>query len=174
MDIYCRLCRQSSPADAFFCVSCGSVLHVDDAQKIRSVPGSGITIRRIQQPTIAQIAPTRQPARPSPLSLVRWAGIPIVGMAFSLIFLFGILQLIDRGGLPPLGLWGLLPVVTGALLSEEEWVNGKLGRGLLGMAIWGGIPWLLAGDLLSLAVLLGAAWLALRATRSDHPPLPHS
>lgn len=169
MALSCRICRQSSPADAYFCISCGSVLHVDDAQKIRIVPSSGITIRITPPPAIPTIAPRPQPPRPAPVSLVRWAGIPIVGMAFSLIFLFGILQLIDRGGLPPLGLWGLLPVVTGALLSEEEWVNGKLGRGLLGMAIWGGMPWLLAGDLLSLAALLGAAWLALRIARSINP-----
>jgi hypothetical protein len=157
----CRLCGAESPADAFFCVSCGSVLHGDHG-RIRSLGITGPAVR-LESPAIGPALPFERTSRPSWTwrAALRTIGIPVVGFGFCIIFLIGIMQVIEHGGLPPLGLWAVGPVVMGALLAEQEWVNGRIWRGLFGMLIWSGIPWLLALNSHPWGALLGIAWLAL-------------
>jgi hypothetical protein len=85
-------------------------------------------------------------------------------LGYSIIFLIGIMQVIEYGGVPGLGFWGIGPVVVGALLAEEEWLNGRLWMGLFGMAVWAGFPWLVALNLFPFGALLCGAWVALRLT----------
>ncbi|MDZ4719072.1 MAG: hypothetical protein SH847_11520 [Roseiflexaceae bacterium] len=129
---------------------------------IRPIRATGPTIR-IDRSALLQIAPP-QAVAPSWTwqQLLQWAGIPIVGLGYSIIFLIGIMQVIEYGGVPGLGIWGIGPIVVGALLAEEEWINGRLWIGLSGMVVWAGFPWLLALNLFPFAAIMCGAWCVTR------------
>jgi hypothetical protein len=109
----------------------------------------------------------------SSFKLQRWtwrgrinvAGVPLLALCFSIEFLMGLTEMIRAGGLPWLGLWGVGPVIMGALFAEEDWVNYPRWPSFAGMLIWGSIPWLLAIRYLPWSLGLCLVWLALRALR---------
>lgn len=161
MALSCRLCSYASPDDAFFCISCGAVLQPGSiATTIRPISSTGPTLRISS--TLLRFRPIR-PGSPSLRwqQLISWAGVPLVALGYSVVFLIGIMQVIEYGGIPGLGLWGIAPVVIGALLAEEQWMNGRLWSGLFGMAVWASFPWLLSLNLFTIGAALATAWLAL-------------
>jgi hypothetical protein len=174
MALDCRVCSHTSPDDAFFCINCGVVLRPHAVNThIRPISTTGPTIR-IDQSSTLRFAPARV-ATPSWTwqQVLQWAGIPLIGLGYSIIFLIGIMQVIEYGGVPGLGFWGIGLIVVGALLAEEEWLNGRLWMGLFGMVVWAGLPWLLVLNLFPLGALLGGVWVTLRfALRRPYRPKP--
>lgn len=161
MALSCHLCSYESPDDAFFCISCGAVLQPGSIQTtIRPISSTGPTLR------ISSTLLRFTPLRPGLASLtwqqlVSWAAVPLVALAYSVVFLIGIMQVIEYGGIPGLGLWGIAPIVIGALLAEEQWMNGRLWSGLFGMAVWASFPWLLSLNLFTIGAILAAVWLVM-------------
>jgi hypothetical protein len=78
----------------------------------------------------------------------------------------GLTEMLRAGGLPWVGLWGVGPVIMGALFAEEDWVNHPRWPSFVGMLIWGSIPWLLAIRFLPWGLGLCLFWLALRLKTS--------
>jgi hypothetical protein len=163
MDVQCQECGAEASEGAFFCTDFGAPLRTARQLGIRPISvlssSPAVTTRRI----LPTVAPT--PPRP-PLSgcdLARMALIPLIGIGYAVVFLIGLMQVIEHGGLPGVGLWGVGPVVAGALCAEEDWLNGRPLPGLLGLLVWAALPWALAVDMLPLGAALGCSWLVARA-----------
>jgi hypothetical protein len=143
MVVCCQRCQARTLNTHLFCPSCGALIQ-HSIQGVRLRPIDPLLIR----------APRRQPAAPAPCArqaaarrhTTRAGIIGVTALCFSVIFLMGIRHLIAHGGLPPIGIWAIAPVVLGGLLAEEAWVNGHIAAGLTGIIIWAILPWLLAVD----------------------------
>jgi hypothetical protein len=152
MLIRCPSCGKRSPDGAAYCIACGAALHVlAPAARRRARAATGAT--------------TRLPARrTAPLSRAAWLrALPVAGLLFTVIFMLGMAHYLALAWRRPLGFWLVVVLVSGALVAQRAWLDGQLWRGLCGMALWGGMIWLLAVDRAvpwGAALLLG--WVLLR------------
>jgi hypothetical protein len=134
MLIRCPSCGERSPDGAAFCIGCGASLHV-------LAPAARQPQRNVTGPT------TRLPAsEPAATPIVSPRALPVAGLLFTMLFIFGLAHFLARGWSRPLGLWIVAVLVTGALVAQRAWLDGQLWRGLCGMALWCGMIWLLAAD----------------------------
>jgi hypothetical protein len=142
-----------------FCPACGAPLQpVIAGVRIRPIDPTRIEPRRSHGAPAAPIGARVQAVRHVPATR---AGLQAAGaLCFSIIFLVGLQQFIAHGGMPALGLWALAPLVLGALVAEEAWVQGHMTTGLLGLVTWSALPWLLAIDMaLPWGYALALVWL---------------
>lgn len=66
---------------------------------------------------------------------------PLIALAVSLVFLFGLTEFISVGGIRGLGLWPGAVFVGGELIAQEAWVVGNSKLGLAGMLLWCMVIW---------------------------------
>ena len=154
MPIRCAQCHERVPESAAFCISCGAPLR--PAANIRRQPSP------ISSDTTVHLRPHALPLSVSPditvptRSAAAEAVIVLVALCFATIEVIGIAQLIVQYGWASWDLWPAVALACGALLAENDWVNGALRRGFYGIICWGSLPWLLiAGQ--------GMVWLMLPA-----------
>ena len=154
----CARCRTAVHAQMLFCPACGTPLRpVIAGVRIRPIDPTRIEPRRTNG---APAAPIGAPDHSGHTPATR-AGLLAGGaLCFSMVFLVGLQQFIAHGGLPTLGLWAVAPLVLGALVAEEAWVQGHMATGLVGLVTWSALPWLLAIDAtLPWAYMLAMVWL---------------
>ena len=140
----CVQCNELVPDNAAFCINCGMLVQ------------PGTTIRRSLGPaasdTTAHLpsAPFSLARRHSPTAPARSAAaeaiIALVALCFATIEITGIAQLITQNGWASWDLWPAVLLLSGALLAENDWVNGVFRRGMYGIICWSILPWLLAAD----------------------------
>ncbi len=159
MQAQCQACGESSPENAFFCAACGAVLQTGTGGPlIRPILAIGPTVRLAPEDRAILANP-----RVRTSEVVREALISFGGFVFAILFLFGLNEFMQTGGLPVVGLWPLVILTIGALQAQEAWVNGDLRAGARGMLLWGGMIWLLAANrAIPWAVLLVIGWAVLR------------
>ncbi|HEU5089685.1 MAG TPA: zinc ribbon domain-containing protein [Roseiflexaceae bacterium] len=152
----CARCRTAVQAQMLFCPACGAPLRPAIAGvRIRPIDPTRIEPRRTHA---VPAATPNQAVRhvPATRAVLQAAG----ALCFSIVFLVGLQQFIAHGGVPALGLWALAPLVLGALVAEEAWVQGHMAAGLLGLVTWSALPWLLAIDMaLPWGYVLALVWL---------------
>jgi zinc ribbon protein len=146
----CPRCGEQVPAGARFCIVCGAVVMQAPARAPESAASATGPTIRLEPP----VAPRH--------GLSPRAGIPLVGLLFSALFLIAFAQVLANNGLDMLGAWPVGLLVGGALFAERAWVNGDIWGGLRGMLLWGGLTGLLAlNRVFPWALLLIPIWLML-------------
>jgi hypothetical protein len=129
------------PESAAFCINCGAPLQPAANVRRQLAPAaSGTTVHLRPDALPLSASPnTVAPAR----SVLVQATIALVALCFATIESTGIAQLITQNGWSSWDLWPAMLLAGGALLAENDWVNGALRRGLYGIVCWGSLPWLL-------------------------------
>ena len=69
--------------------------------------------------------------------------VALVALGFATGEIIAIALLIAQHRWASWDLWPALLLTSGALLAENDWLNGALRRGLYGIVCWGALPWLL-------------------------------
>lgn len=150
MMLRCAQCHELLPDTASFCINCGALVQppANTRRRLASV-ASGTTARLLPLGTPHDIlAPVR--------SALTEALIALVALGFAMGEIVGIARLIAQNGWVNWDLWPAVLLAGGALLAENDWLNGALRRGLYGIVCWGALPWLLVAQ-------QGIAWLMLPA-----------
>ena len=154
MRIACPSCGHRSPGDAAHCAACGSALLV--LAPIARGPSRGAIGPTIRLAASAVAAPASRSCR-------RARALPIAALLFTVVFSIGLASYLAAGWTRSLGPWPLAVLVGGALLAQQSWLHGQLWRGLCGMALWGGMIWLLVAHReVPWGGALLLAWLVLR------------
>jgi hypothetical protein len=141
MPIRCAQCHERSPESAAFCINCGALLRTATNIRRELTPAaSGTTIHL--RPDALPSSASRNTVYPARSTLAE-ATIALVALCFATIEVIGIAQWIVQYGWVSWGIWPAVVLAGGALLAENDWVNGALRRGLYGIVCWGSLPWLL-------------------------------
>jgi hypothetical protein len=144
MTIHCTHCQELVPEHAAFCISCGALLRpTADIRRQITPAASGTTVHL--RPTTLSSAGSPNILAPTRSGLAE-AVIALVALCFAVIELTGIAQLIAQNDWASWNLWPAVLLASGALLAENDWVNGALRRGLYGIVCWGMLPWLLVAE----------------------------
>jgi hypothetical protein len=141
MLIRCAQCHERVQENAAFCINCGALLRPAADMRRQFTPAASGTTVHLRPDALPLSAPrnTVAPAR----SALAEATIAVVALCFATIEVIGIAQLIVQNDWASWDLWPVGVLTWGALLAENDWVNGAVRRGLYGMVCWGILPWLL-------------------------------
>jgi hypothetical protein len=152
----CPSCGANDLGEGIFCGACGVVLRpVIDGIQIQHVRIGGPIVQRERQAPIhvsplnvMQTVPPAHEARErcSFRASGRATLIATTGFFFTIIFLIGLTEFIEVGGLPRFGLWPAGVFIGGELLAQEAWVKGNLKIGLPGMICCCLLIWLSAAS----------------------------
>ena len=146
----CAQCQEPVPEQAAFCIRCGALLRPAAPPPHALKPAASGTTMHLRPDALGF---GRLHALRSSLHM---AMIALAALGFAFVETIGIAQLIAQSRWTGAAMWPALVLVGGALLAENDWVNGALRRGLYGMLCWGMLPWLLT-------IEAGLAWLLLPA-----------
>jgi hypothetical protein len=152
----CVQCRELLADDAAFCINCGALLRPPAASTRRLIPATGGTTTRLRPITPILGAPPAVPPFDRPAQA---GALALITLCYATIEVVGVAQLIAKHGWIGLALWPAVLLAGGALVAENDWINGHLRRGMYGMLCWGALPWLLSArqDLVWL-MLPALAW----------------
>jgi len=141
MPIRCAQCHEQVQEYAAFCINCGALLRPAANMHRQFTPAvSGTTIHL--RPDALPLSASRKTLAPARSALAE-ATIALVALCFATTEVIGIAQLIVQYGWASWNLWPAGVLACGALLAENDWVNGALRRGLYGIMCWSILPWLL-------------------------------
>jgi hypothetical protein len=157
MSIRCAQCHERVPESAAFCIYCGVPLRpAANARRQLSPVTSGTTVHL--QPNMLRLTASRNAMAPARSTAIE-AIIVLVALCFATIEVVGIAQLIVQHNWASWDLWPAVALACGALLAENDWVNGALRRGFYGIICWGCLPWLLvAGEDMAWLMLPALGW----------------
>ena len=154
MPIRCVQCQERVPESATFCINCGALLRpATNIRRELTPAASGTTMHLLPDALCLSASPNMVVPAQSASAEVP---IALVALCFAIIDITGIAALIAQNGWANWNLWPVVLLACGALLAENDWVNGALRRGLYGMVCWGILPWLLMA-------MQDMAWLMLPA-----------
>ena len=140
MTLRCPQCHEQLPDTASFCINCRALLQPAAGPRLRLTPvASGTTVHLLRLGAPRNIVASGQSALADAL-------IALVALGFAMGEIVGIAQLIAQNGWVNWDLWPALLLASGALLAENDWLNGALRRGLYGIVCWGALPWLLVAQ----------------------------
>ena len=140
MTLRCAQCHELMPDNASFCINCGAGLQAPaGARRHHPQVASGTTMHL--QPALPSGSP--QQIVPHGRSALPEALVALVALGFAAAEIIAIALLITQSGWASWHIWLALLLTSGALLAENDWLNGALRRGLYGIVCWGALPWLL-------------------------------